>query len=321
MAGIYWVFLMINRNFGGYVPPGRWLFPIFWILALFVARLYAEAKTGIFSLIKWGTALPGFILAGYALSRNELLFEKTLTRGSFDLAAPGEFMLSLGNSFMDIKRFVPKMTDFFTSRDLALPVWLIVAVAITWLSLKKETSVPAPWPSLRRLAGGATAVMGISLAFLTYTFWNVRLDSGIVLTPEGPAVHFQDDNHYGPELTGFWTKPERTAFLILESSVPLTAVRVDFSSPVDGATRLRVGRLTKKLLRRAANGVTSWTVRDPVGYKRNGKYLYSLGIREENGFVPAQVEPQSKDRRKLGVFVRISAQSPSRESADVSPRS
>jgi hypothetical protein len=150
-------------------------------------------------------------------------------------------------------------------------------------------------------------VFFLSLVLLTYVFFDIHLENKAVYEGQDYELYFQDNNHYGKELDGFWIRGKRQASVILKSAQPVEEIHLMFHSLVEGTTTIHVGPARKKISRNKNNslgGTVSFS--SPIGYPMGKDFLYSITIKESSGFYPYRLDETVRDNRFLGVFVKIS---------------
>jgi hypothetical protein len=187
-----------------------------------------------------------------------------------------------------------------------LAFWIPAAIGINllWLGRRQKDG-----RGRARLAFFPDVALVLILGALVtaYRFFDVRLAGGFQLEVGKLTVFAQDANSYGEEAGGFWVKGSSRAFLVVQTAGPVAELSLSLSSPVGGETKIRLGTARRKAERTAAAG-QSVTARfaSPRGLRWKGSCLYSLEVEEKGGFFPYKIDRNSKDRRYLGVFVRLS---------------
>lgn len=182
-------------------------------------------------------------------------------------------------------------------------LWIIAAIMMTGIYLWKKKS-PGREPVRIGLKGHLGMVVILGLAFVTLTFFNVRLQDGFAV---GAGEAFpQDQNCLGPEPGGFWVRGESRTVVIIRTDRPLSELSVILRSPVEGKTTVRLGG-QKKEWRRPLRDMAERTLvySAPRSFRWRGQFLYTLEVGEKSGFYPSNIDVNSHDRRFLGVFVRL----------------
>jgi hypothetical protein len=113
----------------------------------------------------------------------------------------------------------------------------------------------------------------------------------------GDAAVFFYDERVGPEATGFWTRGDSTSHL---------AVALAPDRPT--ALRLRAGPRAATVTT-DVDGDVQRVQLAPLATRdvtlRSRHTVAGVAITTEGGFVPAEVEPGARDRRRLGVWVEV----------------
>jgi hypothetical protein len=125
-----------------------------------------------------------------------------------------------------------------------------------------------------------------------------RTDPDVVQARQyGDAAVFFFDERVSPEPGGFWTRGDSLSrFAVTLSPVQPTALRLRAGPrPVTVALRLDGGVERVTLAADATRDV-------PL---RSRHSMASIEIATEGGFVPAEVDPAARDRRRLGVWVEV----------------
>jgi len=307
----FWVFSSIYY-WGGYCPPGRPIIPVFWIWGLFLAMAFTEnlsrfRKTTLFA----GIALSAGMV--WAALRDPWI----LYHGPYGSELGGEFLYSkltrtLSNSFVQFHNWLPSLREIAALNWLTLIIWIFVLSVIVVLFIKKNQEETRPKPSLK-IAGHLCFVFLVSLLLITYVFFDIHLENKEVYANQNYELYFQDDNHFGKEVGGFWTKSKRPTSVILKSPHPLSAMEVTVTSSVGGTTSIQAGSIKKKVKRTKSTGFARKAVFSSVkGFPMQEGYLYRITIADSSGFVPYQLDKNVGDNRYLGVFVQIKT----RESSD-----
>jgi hypothetical protein len=316
---LYWGLCSLVYYWGGFCPPGRTLLPVLWVMAIFVAhslatgldsgglpqeadgpRFQGQKRFFIYTLL----ALS-LLVAFLSLNHPQLLYHENLSNRLDPRGSGSHLLASLSNAFVDFRGFVPALSGQKADHGEALAAWILAALLLSFLFLRKAKPKSRP-PSYRQAVWPLLLVHGLSVLFIAYVFFNIRLNDPAALGPAQVRVFFQDDNHYSPEAGGFWTKGRSRARLLIQSPTKVKSISVTVSSPRGGKTFVQVARSRDIVLRDRANGLEQTSVfQRPVGFPWKGGYLYLLQVHETNGFVPFQLDRRVQDNRLLGVLVKI----------------
>ena len=317
LFSLYWAFCSLGYYWGGFCPPGRTLLPVLWVMAFFLVQPLAAGSGGLpkeeesqkFHGLKrfvvQALLVLSLITAFLTLRQPQLLYHENLANRQDLRGTSSHFLASLSNAFIDLRGFVPSLSGQKAGRWAALAAWILAALLLISLFIKKKRIEGRP-VTYRQAAWPLILVHGLSALFIVYVFFNIRLNNQAGLGPENVKVCFQDDNHYGPELGGFWTAGQSRARLLIHSKEKVNSLAVTISSPLAGKTIVEVGRSREIMVRNKAHGLEQTSVfRRPVGFPWKGGHLYLLQVQESNGFVPYQLDRRVQDNRHLGVFVKI----------------
>jgi hypothetical protein len=212
---------------------------------------------------------------------------------------------TLSNSFVQFYNLLPSLREPEVLNWLTLLIWIIVICVIVVLFIRKKEPGTKLEPSLK-IAGHICLVFLVSLFLLTYIFFDIHLKNNEIFSGQNYELYFQDDNHFGKEVGGFWTKGKRTTSVILKSPQPLSAVEVILTSSAGGTTSIQAGPSKKKVKRTKRTGFGHKVSFPSVkGFPMKKGYLYTITIANSSGFVPYQLDKKVKDNRYLGVFVQI----------------
>jgi hypothetical protein len=303
LAG-FWIF-SANYYWGGYCPPGRPLIPVLWIWGLFLAAALAEKQNGFRKMVTSAGVVLSLAIVWTGLRDPWILYHD---RYGSDLR--GEFLFSnltrtLSNSFVEFYDIIPSLRELEAFNWLTLIIWIIVVCGINVLFINKrnsETKRRHPF----KITGHLCFVFLVSLLLFTYVFFDIHLENKEVFSEQNYELYFQDDNHFGKEVGGFWTKGERTARVILKSPHPLSSLELTLKSSVGGTTTVQAGSIKKKIKRTKSTGFSKKVAFPPIkGFPMKKGYLTMITIADSSGFVPFQLDRNVKDNRYLGVFVQI----------------
>jgi hypothetical protein len=303
IAGL-WIF-SANYYWGGYCPPGRPIIPVIWIWGLFLAMALAEKqsrfrKIMIFSGmilsagVVWGALRDPWILYhGRHVSdlRKEFLYSN-LTR-------------TLSNSFVKLYDLLPSLREIDVLNWLTLFIWISAICAMVILFIRNKYEAKYPRPSLR-IVGHLCFVFIASTLLLTYVFFDIHLEKKAVFADQNYELYFQDDNHFGKEVGGFWSKGKRQTSVFLKSPQPLSTIEVTITSSVGGTTSVEVDKYKQKIKRTKRTGLSKKGIFSSIkGFPLKQGYFYAITIDSSSGFVPYQLDRKVKDNRFLGVFIQI----------------
>jgi hypothetical protein len=113
----------------------------------------------------------------------------------------------------------------------------------------------------------------------------------------GDAAVFFYDERVGAEPTGFWTRGDSTSRLAVALAPDRpTVLRLRAGPRAATVTTIVDGDIQRVALAPLARGEVTLRSRHAVA---------SVAITTEGGFVPAEVEPGARDRRRLGVWVEV----------------
>ena len=304
---VFWVFCSLTRYWAGFCPPGRPLLPVIWIPALFLASALAIERSKPALAIRKGLVIVSLFFVFAALPNPRILYQDSISAllGSGHPELPSQFLGSLNGLLFDWTKGIPMLaTTVPEQRTWGIAVlWILGIFLITGISLWRKKSVGQEHVRLG-LTGHLGLVVILGLAFVTLTFFSVRLDDGFAV---GSGEAFpQDQNCLGPELGGFWVKGESQTGVIVSTDRPLSELSVILRSPVKGKTTVRLGSHKKEWRRPLQNMAERTLVYSaPRAFRWNGKFLHTLLVKEKSGFYPYKIDIDSRDRRFLGVFVRL----------------
>ena len=300
---VYWIFSS-NYYWGGYCPPGRPVIPLIWIFGLFLAIVFTEKQSRFrIAVISAGLVLSAGMV--WAALRNPWI----LYQEQYGSELGGEFLYSklsraLSNSFVQFHNLMPSLRELVVLNWLTLIIWIIVICAIVVIFIKKRGG--ATRTLLLRMTAHLCFVFLLSLLLFTYVFFDIHLGNKVVFPDQNYELYFQDDNNFGKEVGGFWTKGKRTTSVILKSPEPLSNIEVSLTSSAGGITSMQVGGVRKKVTRTKSTGYSTNVVFSSIrGFPFQQGYLYTITIGDSSGFVPFQLDRNVRDNRFLGVFVRF----------------
>ena len=305
---VYWVFCSMTRYWGGYCPPGRPLLPVFWVLAVFLASAFDLQETKAFRVIAGILIILSAAIIVHTLPNPRLLYHESLSSvSSPDFDEPGKFLGDTSNLVVDWTRLIPSLSSrAHPPREwLPLGIWILVVLGMTRMVLKKERK--------KEKGGGRLAfshlailVLIISLAAVTYHYFDVRLENGFRISGGRLEIFPQDENNFGSEEGGFWVKGGTGTFVIVRTAGRIAEFKVTLSTPVDGRAAVELGGFERDVEWTKDGGREQIvTFRAPRTFSWKGKHLYALEVEAKSGFYPYRIEKHSLDKRYLGVFVRL----------------
>jgi hypothetical protein len=122
-------------------------------------------------------------------------------------------------------------------------------------------------------------------------------------------LYFLDEHAYTPEQVGsieqraIWISGSGRADILIRSEDKIDHVMITAESPI--ATVLTVsGGGSNQIVPLAPNTPATVTV-PAYGARGLQNYAYLLSARSSEGFIPHLVDPQSRDNRNLGLFMRM----------------
>jgi hypothetical protein len=186
-----------------------------------------------------------------------------------------------------------------------LAAWVLALGLATLLVLHPRKRTAAMTPAFGP-AGRAGIVLASSLILLGFLFFNVRLDTPAFLVGGGLPLYFQDENQFGPEQGGFWTKGTAGAAIVLASPTRLSKIVLEVSSLGPGRAEIRADRFRSALdLDPRSIPPGRLIFESPRGFPWKGFYLYLIQVRGTAAFSPHALDHRSQDGRTLGLFVKI----------------
>ena len=186
----------------------------------------------------------------------------------------------------------------------AAVAWLGGALFTAHFLVNPFVSAKRPFLNAER---GALRLLPVEMTMVT--------DLPIMLDPRRSHVRYGDDpplvlyfldhNAHLPETPGIWIGGGARAELIVRSYESLSELRVTLQAPVDNTVTVELdgASQTVELVRRQPREVTF----RPRGFHARRSWAYLLAVRTAGGFVPRLADPRSRDRRYLGVAIRLDA--------------
>ncbi|MEW5900770.1 MAG: hypothetical protein AB1715_04835 [Acidobacteriota bacterium] len=312
LFAVFWVFCSVTHYWAGFCPPGRPLLPVVWIPAVFISWALTVGPTKTALAIRYILMALSFIVVIVSLPNPRILYHEGLSMPSVAAQVdPSAHLLSgLDNLLFDGNKIIPVLSSPVPGQRTWRPLvfWLLIVAGIVGISVV-PIKASAPARGSPSLILPIVLVFFLSLAILTLTFFHVRLENGFIAGDNAAELYPQDKNCFGEELEGFWVRGESRSRLVLKTAIPVREVSVSLRSPVEGKVSLRLGNL-KRVTKHGgpAGNEQSVSFSSPRGFRWKGSYLYSLEVKEERGFYPYLIDKNSKDRRFLGVFLRLSLQ-------------
>lgn len=302
---LYWVFCSLSYYWGGYSPPGRTLLPVLWIVCLFMGgAIYLSGKKKpliSIHLLAGLTFLNTFILA----KNTRFLYHENL---SFPWAESGKIsnvLNSLSNVFIDFTKFVPSLSSQEGITWIPLFFWILLSLLIGFFFIRRGRKSNGRI-LCQKIMVPIGAVFLVCAAVILYSFLDIRLDEQKSFQTKDVYVYFQDENTYGHEMDGFWTKGASKAEIIVKSPRKASIINLRLTCPSRGKTMVQVGNAIR-FLSKKTSGESEMMVSfpKPVGFAWGENHLYAIKIRGESSFVPRKRDKRSTDSRSLGVFVRV----------------
>jgi hypothetical protein len=303
----FWIFCSATLYWGGFCPPGRPLLPVIWIPALFLAVVLANEGNKTALVIRKALVVLSFFFVFVALPHPRLLYQDSMTflLGPGHPELPSRLLSSLDGLLIDWTKWVPTLATTVREQKtwgLAL-VWVIAMLTINLVFLRKKRA-KSPEAARLGLKGNLALVVFLGMVFVTLSFFDVRLENGFAVS--GGDAFAQDENSLGPELGGLWVRGESKATLVIRTERPLSRLSVRLQSPVEGKTTVQLGNKTQEARRPSRNMDEQVLLfSSPRPFRWKGRCLYTLQVKEKGGFYPYNIDMNSRDKRFLGVFVRI----------------
>jgi len=312
LSGLWWVFLATSSDYwGGFSPPGRPLLAVQWVLALYVLAALTWGQGKMPLILRRILIFLSVVAALICLQNPRLLYHENLAGIPGEQGLYSNFLTSFSNSLIDWTKFVPSLSNTNTvyRRWLPLIFWIPAILVLTFIFLKKEKARTRK-PSFS-LAFHLAYVLTLCAVFMGHAFWDVHPDRAFIFEDKGYTLLFQDENHFGKELDGFWTKGDSKTVLFIQVPNRLSEISLSFSSPVPGGIAARVGgEKMAAVLEKKTGLATKIRIPSPVGFPWKGGYLYLIQVHADQGFTPSKLDGRSTDGRSLGVFVTIEVHPP-----------
>ena len=205
---------------------------------------------------------------------------------------PGNrYLLSLYPAFFFL------LPSRFSGRAAA--VSLLGLVVTGPLLLRPLAASYGPWHNVEH---GVVRLLPIELTLaddlpvrLTLQRARLDLDNGL--------LYLMDENAFMPESgKRFWVAGAARAEMILRTDRAIESATLHLHSAVANYITISLGRAHASIdLQAAGDGTVVLEPGPGVVYKESRAYVFT--VTTTNGFVPAEVDPKSQDRRFLGVFI------------------
>jgi hypothetical protein len=153
---------------------------------------------------------------------------------------------------------------------------------------------------------GAVRMLPIELTMVNNL--PINLDRWKVRFPVGSdpqlSLFLLDDNVYPPEPAGVWIHGQRRGDIVIQTSVPLSALRITLSSPLQNHVRVSFGGRSTSVDLKPGVAVDV-LMYSSGGVYAEGRYGHVLSVSASDGFVPMNMPGGSQDKRFLGVLMRL----------------
>jgi len=290
---------------GGFCPPGRPLIPVLWILALFLAVSLDESRNRIRDIIRRVSTALSFLIVWAALKNPWILYHEDISSDYAGRALGSNLLKAISNTFINFQDMIPSFVRVKTVNLIPLAFWATFIILVVGIYITKNKKSDSRSISLK-IGKQTGIVFFLSLVLLTYIFFDIHLEQKEVYEEQNYELYFQDDNHYGKELEGFWTKGKEQTSVVLRSAQPAANIHLTLYGLAKGTTTIQVGPAKKKISRNKIKGLRGKaSFPNPKGFPMGQGYLYTVTISDSSGFVPHQLDNTVKDNRYLGVFVNI----------------
>jgi hypothetical protein len=301
----YWGLCALGYFHGGYAPPGRPLLPGVAILALFVAAALAWTESRFALAVFRSLAILTVLIVLLTVLQPHFLYHEGLSADSWNSDTQAHLLTHFSNAGIDLARLAPNLIYMPKFSWPVLLFWMALIAGLSLAVLRKEKK-PAPDRPLVGIGIHVSCILMLSLLLTAYHFFNVRLDDRKRLDVPNGMVFFQDQNSFGPELGGFWTRGGSRTEVVLRTPAAVRRLRLELSGPVAVKARLRIGQAAVPLSNLAPGAYSAdATLEKPRGLPWKGGFLYLIRLEVAGGFVPSRIDPANADPRFLGLFVRI----------------
>jgi len=290
----------------GHCPPTRALVAIIWILGVLLAAGFKIGVNRWAKSLKIGLLVISLIIALLLSLNFEFLYQWIIANRH----EPSKLYLKLSNIYIDFTKLLPSLLDFDILSYRAIIFWLAVFCVILFglflLNRKKdapEKSDRVPKYSISIISTIAAISIGILLFFLLPRVHLDRLYQMEFFPPKPYRIYSIEGNIWGPELGGFWTKGEREARFIMQTSQQAKELLIKLRSPVKQRIKFGIADFCcEKEIK--IKGRTSFKLSLPKPFLYKKSWLYLITIEPQSGYLPSKIEG-TKDGRFLGVFVRL----------------
>jgi len=117
-------------------------------------------------------------------------------------------------------------------------------------------------------------------------------------------LYLMDENAFLPEQTKrFWVAGAARAEMILRTDRAIDRATLHLHSAVANHVTVSLGRGRASVDLAPESDATVILEPGPGSAYAGGSRAYVFAVTTTNGFVPAEVDPNSKDKRFLGVFI------------------
>ncbi|MBN2408565.1 MAG: hypothetical protein JXE07_02415 [Candidatus Aminicenantes bacterium] len=196
------------------------------------------------------------------------------------------------------------------TRRQVLLIWIIAAVFISQILVSPFRSSAQPATHAKKFPIKA---LPLEMTQVNHFPTNTNpLAFRVSIWPDKPHpqrefIHFLDDNFF-PRLepTGIWTRGDKTCEFILKTYYPLREIGVRLLNNPRSNNEITVkveGQRQKIILQSKQWGELRFTVGN--GFKMQERYHYRMRIKASKGSIPYYEDPNSLERRYLGVFFEL----------------
>ncbi|MGB7295795.1 MAG: hypothetical protein WBC70_09435 [Candidatus Aminicenantales bacterium] len=192
----------------------------------------------------------------------------------------------------------------------ALLIWVIAAVFLSQILVSPFRSSAQPATHAKRFP---IKVLPLEMTQVSHFPTNTNpLAFRVSIWPDKPHpqrefIHFLDDNfHPKLEPTGIWTRGDKTCEFILKTYYPLREIGVRLLNNPRSNNEITVkvkGQKRKIVLQSKKWGALRFAVGN--GFKIQERYHYRMKIKASKGAIPYFEDPNSLERRYLGVFFEL----------------
>ena len=250
------------------------------------------------------TALS-FLIVWIGLKNPWILYHEDVSSDYFGEAIGSNLFNAISNTFINFQKMIPSFVRVKTVNLIPVVFWTTLIILVVGIYITKDKKTDTRSISLK--LGKQTGIVFIfSLVLLTYVFFDVHLEQKEIYEGQNYELYFQDNNHYGKELGGFWTKGKEQTSVILRSAQPVSDIHLALYGLAEGTITVQVGPAKKKIYRNKIDSLGGEvSLSAPKGFPMGKDFLYTITVSDSSGFVPYQLDNTVKDNRFLGVFVKI----------------